>query len=198
VKPGTRALGIAESYRGGHGTDGTAGHSTLVGCVMSANGVVDDFVVGSCTVGGTDATEAVISMVDRLDRPDIQYLFIAGIAPAWFNILDIEQIAERIDCPTLSVSFAESDGLEPALRRELSERTATARIETYRRQPTRHRIQAGTGSLFVRAAGDIDSIAEVVRAFCSEGETSSPRPEPLRVAQLAARGVDNWRRTEKS
>ena len=187
MKPGTRALGIAESYRSG--TD-EGGQSTLAGSIVSANGVVDQFVFSSCTVGGTDATDAIIEMVERLARPDIQYIFIAGIAPAWFNIIDIRQVADVTERPTLSVSFEESDGLEPALRREFSAAAAEGRIKTYHKQPARRPVVVGDETLFVRTAGDVPAVDSVVRAFCSE----STRPEPLRIAQLAARGVAEWRR----
>lgn len=190
MKPGTRALGIAESYRSG--TD-EGGQSTLAGTIVSANGVVDEFVFSSCTVGGTDATDAIVGMVERLGRPDIQYIFVAGIAPAWFNIVDIRQIATVTDRPTLSVSFEESDGLEPALRREFSEMAAAKRIETYRKQPARRPVTVTDETLFVRTAGEIPAVDSVVRGFCSEEESTAARPEPLRIAQLAARGVSEWR-----
>jgi endonuclease V-like protein UPF0215 family len=45
-------------------------------------------------------------------------------------------------------------------------------------------------TVFVRAVGcDDDEAARLVRAFTPEGG----RPEPLRVARLAARGARRWR-----
>jgi endonuclease V-like protein UPF0215 family len=44
-------------------------------------------------------------------------------------------------------------------------------------------------TVFVRAVGpDADEAARIVRAFTPEGG----RPEPLRVARLAARGARRW------
>ncbi|PSQ09470.1 DUF99 domain-containing protein, partial [Halobacteriales archaeon QS_7_68_65] len=54
MKAGVRALGVAESSR----PDAT--RSTLAGAVVRADRVVDGFAFGSCTVGGTDATETVV------------------------------------------------------------------------------------------------------------------------------------------
>jgi endonuclease V-like protein UPF0215 family len=183
VKAGTRALGIAESYRG------ERGRSTLAGAVVRASRVVDGFVVGSCTVGGTDATEAIVDLHDRLDRPDVNYLFVAGIAPAWYNVLDLDRLHDATGIPVLSISFEESEGLEPALREEFSGDALATRLDTYRAQPPRYRCSVNDETLFVRSIGiDDEEAARVVREFTPEGG----RPEPLRIARLAARAADSW------
>ncbi|PSP54317.1 DUF99 domain-containing protein [Halobacteriales archaeon QH_7_68_42] len=161
MKAGVRALGIAESFRGDE--------STLAGAVVRASRVTDGFVFGSCTVGGTDATDAVRSLLDRLDREDVRYVLLAGIAPAWFNLLDLPAIRESADRPVLSVTFEES-------------------LAVYRRQPERRRLTVNDERVFVRAVGcDGSEATDVVRAFTPEGG----RPEPLRVARLAARAADD-------
>jgi len=179
VKAGVRALGIAESY-----TDAT---SALAGAVVRADRVVDGFVFGTCTVGGTDATDAVCAMVDRLDRPDVRYCLLAGIAPAWFNVLDLNRIHDATGLPVLSVSFEESPGLEEAIREAFDDEARERRLATYRAQPDRRRVTVDGEALFVRSVG-CDEPADVVRAFTPEGG----RPEPLRVARLAARAVDRF------
>ncbi|WP_256685701.1 endonuclease dU [Halococcus qingdaonensis] len=182
MKAGTRALGIAESYRG------ERGRSTLAGAVVRASRVVDGFVLGSCTVGGTDATEAIVALHDRLDRADVNYLFVSGIAPAWYNVLDLKHLHDATEMPVLSISFEESPGLEPALRSEFSGDGLATRLDTYRAQPPRHRCSVNDETLFVRSVGIDGGDAEaVVRGFTPEGG----RPEPLRVARLAARAADS-------
>jgi Uncharacterized conserved protein len=183
VKSGTRALGIAESYRGAE--------STLAGCVVRADSVVDGFAFGSCTVGGTDATDAVLDLFSRLDRDDVQFLLVAGIAPAWFNLLDLHRLHDATGLPALSVSFEASEGLETGIDDAFTGEARDRRMATYRAQPPRHPVAVGDGRLFVRGVGLADDRgAEVVRAFTREGG----RPEPVRVARLAARGVDELRR----
>jgi endonuclease V-like protein UPF0215 family len=179
VKAGVRALGVAESYRGDE--------STLAGAVVRASRVVDGFVFGTCTVGGTDATETVHSLVERLDRADVRYLLCAGVAPAWFNLLDLPAIYERVDRPVLSVTFEESPGLESALREAFDGPALDERLATYRRQPDRRPVTVNGERVFVRSVGvKDDAAADVVRGFTPEGG----RPEPLRVARLAARAAD--------
>jgi endonuclease V-like protein UPF0215 family len=183
MKAGVRALGVAESFR--------ETRSTLAGAVVRASRVVDGLAVADCTVGGTDATEAVATLWDDLDREDVRYVLVAGIAPAWYNVLDLHRVHEATDRPVLSVTFEESDGLEPAIREAFDAPAAERRLETYRDQPRRERVLVNDEPLFYRAVGCSDGEArDLLRAFTPEGG----RPEPLRVARLAARGVDSWRR----
>lgn len=182
MKAGARSVGVAESY--------TDDHSTLAGVVTRASRVVDGFGFASCTVGGTDATTRVIDLFDGLGRDDVQYLLVAGIAPAWFNILDLNEIHAALDRPVLSVTFEESTGLVAALEREFSGPALETRLSTYEAQPPRDRVEVNETTVFVRAVGASPREArDVVRAFTPEGG----RPEPLRVARLAARAVDRWR-----
>ena len=160
MKAGVRTLGIAESYR--------ERRSTLAGAVVRANRVVDGFAFATCTVGGTDSTTAITSLFEDLGREDVRYLLVAGIAPAWFNVVDLHRLHEATGTPVLSVTFEGSEGLERAIREAFDGET-----------------------VYVRSVGLADDEAnDVVRTFTHEGG----RPEPVRVARLAARGVDSFRR----
>jgi hypothetical protein len=179
VKAGARALGVAASA--------TGPSSTLAGAVVRADRAVDGFVFGRCRVGGLDATDAVLDLVDRLDRPDVRYLLLAGVAPAWFNILDLRRLHAGTDLPTLSVSFEASSGLESAIREAFDGEARERRLALYRDQPARERVALDDTDCWVRAVGCAEPAA-VVRAFTPEGG----RPEPVRVARLAARAADSF------
>lgn len=182
MKPGARALGVAESYR--------TETSTFAGCVVRANRVVDGFAFGTCTVGGTDATDAILRLYDRLDREDVQYLFVAGIAPAWFNVVDLRELADETGLPVLSVSFEDSEGLEESIQAEFDDEAARERLEIYKAQPERMTVDVGEETLYLRSRNIDDRTAvEVLRGFTPAGG----RPEPLRVARQAARAVDEFR-----
>jgi len=179
VKSGVRALGVAESFSGDR--------STLAGAVVRASRVVDGFVFGTCTVGGTDGTETVGSLFEDLGREDVQYVLVSGIAPAWFNVLDLHALHQRVDRPVISVTYEESEGLEPALREAFDGDALETRLDTYRRQPIRRELGVNDETVFVRSVGIDDGAAnDVVRGFTPEGG----RPEPVRVARLAARALD--------
>lgn len=190
MKQGTRGCGIAFS-------DGRH-ESSCAAAVVRADRVVDGLQYGTCTVGGLDATETVVDVVAELDRPDVQYLLVAGVAPAWFNLLDLRRVHEATGLPTLAVSFEASEGLEDAIRESFSGEARERRLAVYESLPPRERVIVGDGRedvLFVRAVGFDDADAShpdpaaVVRGFTPEGG----RPEPLRVARLAARAARAYR-----
>lgn len=179
MKAGVRALGIAESFRDDR--------STLAGAVVRASRVVDGFGFGSCTVGGIDGTDAVTKLFDDLGREDIRYLLVSGIAPAWFNMLDLQAIHQHVHRPVISISYEASEGLESALRDAFDGTALQRRLDIYRRQPSRRELRVNDDTVFVRSIGIDDGEAnDIVRAFTPDGG----RPEPLRVARLAARAVD--------
>jgi endonuclease V-like protein UPF0215 family len=183
VKPGVRALGVAESYPARHADEGV--RSTLAGAVLRADRVLDGLAFATCTVGGLDATDAVARLWTDLDRPDARYLLLAGVAPAWYNLLDLRSLHGRVDRPVLAVTFEPSDEpLEDALSRQFSGTALERRLRLYGRLPPRSRLSVNGETVFVRAVGcDASEARDVVRAFTPEGG----RPEPLRVARLAAR-----------
>ena len=210
VKPGTRAVGIAEST--------TDGRCVLCGAVVRADRAVDGVGFASATVGACDATDAVLQLLDRLDRDDIRYLLVSGVAPAWFNILDLDRIAAVAGRPVLSISYEASPGLAPAIEREFEGAARKERLAAYDRLPPRRRVEVNGEALFVRSVGlggadgsdesatpdglstpaapdDVSTpaapepVAHIVRAYTPTGG----RPEPVRVARLAARGAQTWR-----
>ncbi|CAI48134.1 UPF0215 family protein [Natronomonas pharaonis DSM 2160] len=186
MKPGRRAVGIAESFRG---TDDGTTESTLAGAVVRADRTVDDFVFGTCTVGGSDGTGAVADLWERLDRPDVQYVFLAGVALAWYNVVDLQVLADRIDRPVVAVSFEASDGLESAIEDAFDGDARDDRLATYRSLPPRRRLQADP-PLFARSVGlGADETDRVVDAY-----THERRPDPLRVAKRLAGRADDARR----
>jgi len=176
-KPGGRAVGIAAS-------DGP-NYSQLCGAVVRADRVAEDFVFARCTTGGSDATAACCELLARLDRPDAQWVLLAGVAPAWFNLISLDDVHAAADRPVIAVSFEDSDGLKDPLRKHFSGEALRRRLATYRELPSRESVALDDTKLWVRTVG-IDTVdaTDVLRAFSPD---NSERPEPLRVARLAAR-----------
>ncbi|WP_128906522.1 endonuclease dU [Halorubrum amylolyticum] len=185
MTPPSRTLGIAFS-------DGDR-TSRLAGAIVRDDGTLDGLGFEACTVGGTDATDAAVALFDRLGREDVRHVAVAGVAPAWFNLLDLSRLHETVDRPVYAVSYEGSPGLEPALREAFDGGALARRLDTYRSLPSRVRVEpdesdsaAGDPSepLFVRAVGiDADEAAAAVRGLVREGFR---RPEPLRAAAIAA------------
>ena len=185
MDPPSRTLGVAFS----DGRD--ASHAA--GVVVRADGTPDGFAFATCTVGGTDATDAVIDCWRALGREDVRHVACAGVAPAWFNLLDLDRLAEALDRPAYAVSYEASPGLEPALRDAFDGDALADRLATYRSLPPRVPVDPsdpddeapGSGApRFVRAVGvDPADAAAAVRGLTPDGFR---RCEPLRIAALAA------------
>jgi endonuclease V-like protein UPF0215 family len=175
----SRTLGIAFS-------DGDR-TSRIAGAVVRGDGTLDGLAFERCAVGGTDATDAAIDLFDALGREDVRHVACAGVAPAWFNILDLRRLHEALDRPVYAVSYEPSPGLEPALREAFDGDALARRLDVYRSLPPRvpvEREEPRRDPLFVRAVGiDDGRAAAAVRDLVREGFR---RPEPLRIAAIAA------------
>ncbi|WP_424014061.1 DUF99 family protein [Halorubrum xinjiangense] len=178
MDPPSRTLGVAFSD--------ARDVSHAAGVVVRADGTPDGFAFARCTVGGTDATDAVIDCWRALDREDVRHVACAGVAPAWFNLLDLDRLRESLDRPVYAVSYEASPGLEPALRDAFDGDALADRLATYRSLPSRVPVDAPESGdpRFVRAVGlDPEDAAAAVRGLTRDGER---RCEPLRIAALAA------------
>jgi len=175
-KKGLRVLGIAESYAG-------RVSSTLAGVVMRKDLRIDGFAFGHATVGGMDATDAVIRMVQDLDRQDINAIMLSGCVISWFNVMDPGAIAEAAGAPVICVTYEDSDGLAGDIRHHFPD--DARRIEAYARLGDRHPVSVKDGGrIYLRSWGISDDDAAVLcRDFTLDGKI----PEPLRVARLCAR-----------
>jgi uncharacterized protein len=176
-KKAIRALGVAESFRP------ASRRSTLAGIVMRTDLVVDGFVFGAATVGGEDATGAVLKMYRRLKRGDINLIMLSGCIISLYNIIDVDELARRSGLPVVCLTYNESKGIEGAIRRHFDH--PDERIESYRKLGGRSPVLLHTGyKAYVRNAGISDEDAKsILDSFTLQGGV----PEPIRLARLLAR-----------
>lgn len=180
-KPGLRVLGVAESYRGRH-DEGAVSH--LAGVVMRRDLRIDGIGFATTTVGGDDATGAVIRLVASLERDDLTALMLSGAVIAWFNVVEADRVAETTGLPVVVVTYEASKGLEGAIARHFP--GDAARLERYGRLGERSAALLSNGStVYIRPFGlSLREAAGLVDAFTIDGRI----PEPIRVARLIARG----------
>ncbi|MDK2916417.1 MAG: uncharacterized protein PWR25_974, partial [Euryarchaeota archaeon] len=176
AKSGLRALGIAESYSGRE-------QSTLAGVVMRKDLRIDGVAFARVTVGGSDATDAVVRLFIRLARRDINLLMIGGSVIAWYNIIDPAAVHAATGLPVIVVTYEESEGLDEDIRRHFP--GDDERLAAYRRLGDRLPVRLRSGyTLFVRSCGiPPEDAARLCNDFTYEGRV----PEPIRVARLVAR-----------
>lgn len=178
-KPGLRVLGVAESFVRSRPT------SVLAGIVMRADLRVDGIAFARATVGGSDATEAVLEIYEGLDRSDVNALILSGVAVSWFNIIDIGEIFEKTKKPLVCLTYEDSPGLEGYIREYFPEDAAGEKLRAYSRLGERETVRLRTGyDVYVRVLGASKDEARILlNKFTMDGRV----PEPVRVARLAAR-----------
>ena len=146
-KQGIRGLAIAESF------SQTSKKSVLSGIVMSTDLVIDGFVFGHSTVGGDDATDVILSMYEKLDRPDVSFLLISGIVISLYNIVDVKRISEKIELPVIGVTYEESQGIEDAIKHHFPD-SYESKLAEYSKLGSREKITLHTShNLYIRNEG---------------------------------------------
>ena len=176
-KKGIRGLAIAESF------SQDSKKSVLSGIVMSTDLIIDGFVMGHSTVGGDDATDAILTMYKKLDRSDVSFLLISGIIISLYNIVDLKRISEEIGLPVIGVTYEESKGIEDAIKHHFPDSYKSKLVE-YSKLGSREKITLHTShSLYIRNEGcTLLEVKQLLDKITLQGSV----PEPLRIVQLLA------------
>jgi endonuclease V-like protein UPF0215 family len=179
-KTGVRVLGIAESFT----RDDSK--SLVAGVVMRGDFRIDGFGVCRPDVGGSDSTESLISLYQRLDRPDIRAWMLGGSVISWFNIIDIIALHETTELPVVSVSYNPSEGIENYLKEYFPE-DWKERLTLMETVAPRVEVTLRTGhTVFLTFTGTSRTRAkQLVDQFTLDGKI----PEPIRVARIEAAGL---------
>jgi uncharacterized protein len=189
-KKAIRALGVAESF------SQLSRYSTLAGIVMRSDLVVDGFALGQLKVSGSDATDRIASLYVKLKRNDINVLLLSGSVLSLYNIIDVDELHERISVPIVALTFKKSTAnLERNVQAKFPSSVARPKIALLRRLGTPAKVQLSTGyPIFVRAAGaSLETAKKILDKFTLQGAI----PEPIRVARLLARSAVSSLRARK-
>lgn len=180
-KSGLRVLGIAESFVRSRPV------STIAGVVMRADLRVDGLAYAYATVGGDDATLAILGLYRQLNRADVNALILSGAALSWFNIVDLKRVFEETEKPLICLTYEESPGLEEHIQQHFP--SPDEKLRLYRSLGERQSVRLRTGyEVFVRVRGaTLDEARILLNKFTRDGRV----PEPVRLARLAARANAN-------
>jgi hypothetical protein len=150
---------------------------------MSTDLVIDGFVFGHSTVGGDDATDAILAMYEKLDRQDVSFLLISGIVISLYNIVDVKKISEKIGLPVIGITYEESPGIEEAIKHHFPE-SYESKLAKYSKLGLREKITLHTSyNLYVRNEGcTVLETTQLLDKITLQGSI----PEPLKIAQILA------------
>ena len=150
---------------------------------MSTDLIIDGFVMGHSTVGGDDATDAILTMYKKLDRPDVNFLLISGIVISLYNIVDLKRISEETGLPVIGVTYEESKGIEDAIKHHFPD-SYKSKLAEYSKLGSREKITLHTShNLYIRNEGcTLLEAKQLLDKITLQGSV----PEPLRIGQLLA------------
>ena len=156
-------------------------NSIVIGVVMRGGSWVDGVLSTKVKVDGNDATKKLIAMVNRCKfKPQLQCIFLNGIAVAGFNVIDVQELNRKTKLPVIVVirKMPDIDKIKNTLIK-INKRNKVKLIEKAGKV-----IQIN--NIFVQLVGiDVTYAREFLRIAC----TRSLIPEPLRLAHIIAAGI---------
>ena len=178
-KKGIRVLGIAESFTMKNSK------SILTGVVMRRDLVVDGVIYRNITIGGDDATEAIVSIFTDLNRNDINCIMIDGLIISMYNIINGEEIYNMTGIPIIGITFHDSiSDIIKTIKNNFSNNYFN-KVEEYQKLGKREIVNLKTGKcLFIRKWGiNIEDTVRVIDAFLLQGAI----PEPIKLAKIISK-----------
>lgn len=180
-KKGIRILGIAESFVE------SDSRSVLAGVVMRRDLVIDGLMFGQSTIKGNDSTQVILSMFERFNRNDINCILLGGTIISVLNIVDGQELANKARIPVVAVSAVQDKGLKPENLLNFENGETKRRLYSSVKESTKVTLRTGK-TVQVRNWGiSIDEAHSLINSITLQGS----RPEPIRIAVLAARALRN-------
>ena len=153
----------------------------VVGVVMRGGSWVDGILSTKVAVDGNDSTKKIIEMINRCKfKPQLQCIFLDGIAVAGFNVIDVKELNKKTKLPVVII-----------IRREPNiEKIKKTLIKINKKDKIKLIEEAGEvfriDNIFIQIVGiEIDDLRKILKVVC----TRSLIPEPVRLAHLIASGV---------
>ncbi len=153
----------------------------VVGVVMRGGSWVDGILSTKVIVDGNDSTKKIIEMINKCKfKPQLQCIFLDGIAVGGFNIIDVKELNKKTKLPVIVI-----------IRRmpDISNITKTL-IKINKKDKIKLIEKAGQvekiNDIFVQLTGiDYQKAKQILDICC----TRSLIPEPIRLAHLIASGI---------
>lgn len=153
----------------------------IVGVVMRGGLFVDGVLSTKVKVDGSDATDKLAKMINKCKfKPQLQCIFLNGIAVAGFNVIDVQKLNQKTRIPVVVVIRTNPD----------IEKIKNTLIKIRQKNKIKLIEKAGrviqVDNIFVQLTGiDLEKAKKILKIVC----TRSLIPEPLRLAHIIAAGI---------
>jgi endonuclease V-like protein UPF0215 family len=181
-KKGIRVLAIAESFKI------SCKFAVLAGVVMRRDLIIDGVGITKSTLKGNDATQNIISMYEKMQRNDVNCIFVGGAIISMYNIIDANKIHQSTGLPVIAITFRKSEGIANTIKKAFQDDWG-AKLEQYHNLGERQQVKLRTGKrVFIRQLGlSLSNSIVMLNHFTHQGSI----PEPVRIARLIARAYVN-------
>ena len=154
----------------------------IVAVTMEGASVVEAVAIGAFPVDGEGASAYLAGWIGGLrTRPVLQAVLLGGITIAGLGLVDLAELARRLELPVLAVTRRDPHGSE--LRTALRAAGLERRLAILARTPPTCPAAEG---VYVACAGiDTETAGRLVRATLGKARV----PEAVRVAHLIGRAL---------
>lgn len=166
------------------------GKVLVVGTVFRGGLYLDGILSTKVIIDGNDATTKIIEMINKCKfKPQLQCIFLDGIAVGGFNVIDIKELNSKTNIPVIVI-----------IRRKPNiEKIKSTLIRIKKQDKIKLIEKAGTivpvGEIFIQFTGlSIERAKEMLKIVC----TRSLIPEPIRMSHLIASGITSGESSGKA
>lgn len=153
----------------------------VVGVVMRGGFWIDGILSTKVYVDGSDSTGKLVEMINRCKfKPQLQCIFLNGIAVAGFNVVDVQELSKKTKLPIIIIIRRMPDINK--IKKTLIKIKQQQKIKLIEKAGNVVKVD----NIFVQLTGiGFEQARKILKVVC----TRSNIPEPLRLAHLIASGI---------
>lgn len=153
----------------------------VVGVVMRGGSWVDGILSTKVEVDGNDSTKKLAEMINNCKfKPQLQCIFLDGIAVAGFNVVDVKELSKKTKLPVIIIIRKQPDIYN--IKKTLININKKNKIKLIEKAGKVLQVD----DIFIQLTGiSLEQAKKILKIVC----TRSLIPEPIRLAHLIASGV---------
>ncbi len=153
----------------------------VVGTIFRGGSWCDGVLSTSIRVDGNNSTKKIIEMINKCKfKPQLQCIFLDGIAMGGFNIIDVKKLNKETKLPVIVIIRKMPDF------NKIKKILVKLKKEGKFKLPEKAGKVYNVGKIYIQVSGiDLKEAKEILNIVC----TRSLIPEAIRVAHLIAAGI---------
>jgi len=177
IKKEIRVIGIDDSPF----QKSNKGNVLVIGTIFRGGSFLDGVLSTKVSIDGNNATKKLIELINKSRfKPQLQCIFLDGIALGGFNIIDIKELSKKTKLPVIIIIRKKPD----------IENIKKILIKIKKKNKIKLLEKAGpiipVGKIYMQITGlSIERAKEILKVAC----TRSNIPEAIRLSHIIASGI---------